>query len=264
MSHVRAWPVTWLLAAALVAFWPVWDWYARRLDDGGGEPWGLFALIVAVSIVALRGTPGVVVPRSLIGPGLLAAVYIVGYGSLPPLLRGVVAFSVLAMLVSATRAERSPDIGVWGLFMLALPVVSTFQFLFAFPLRVAVGEIAAPLLQLAGLNVRAEGAVLLWGATQVVIDAPCSGIKMLWAGALLSFSMIALTNMKPGASIRLLVATIIIVILVNVLRVSALFYTETGIVDAPAFTHAAIGIVCFSIGSAGLLALAYRLDGHPS
>ncbi|WP_034923523.1 archaeosortase/exosortase family protein, partial [Candidatus Accumulibacter vicinus] len=61
----------------------------------------------------------------------------------------------------------------------------SLQFYGGYPLRVLAGSLAVALLQLNGLAVERAGAVLLWDGRQIAIDAPCSGLRMLWAGAYL-------------------------------------------------------------------------------
>ena len=36
-----------LFALHCLCFWPVWRWYAQRLDDGSDEPWAIVALLAA-------------------------------------------------------------------------------------------------------------------------------------------------------------------------------------------------------------------------
>ena len=42
------------LGVALVALasWPIWSWYARRMQDGSDDPWGLLALVPLGALLA--------------------------------------------------------------------------------------------------------------------------------------------------------------------------------------------------------------------
>ena len=160
-----AYRITWVwpLLVGLVTFWPVWIWYVRRLGDGGGEVWGLVSMMTALVILRLRQDRQVSGAGHLIVPLTLLLSYIGSYNRLPPILRAAIAFSVLATLSSSYLGGRRFDFGIWGLFMLALPVVSSFQFVFAYPLRLLVGWLATPLIQLSGFMVSQQGTLLVWG-----------------------------------------------------------------------------------------------------
>lgn len=250
------------LLIALGAFWPVWLWYARRLGDGNGEVFGLVSMFTALFVLATRRSDGALGTRELVLPCALFVAYIAGYVVLPPIARAAIAFSVLAILASRYRGGRVFDVGIWGLFMLALPVIASFQFVFAYPLRVLVGQLAAPLIQLSGFMVAREGTLLLWGDRQVVIDAPCSGIHMLWAGAYLAFSAISLFDLDLRASIKMMAITFVVIVAANVLRVSSLFYLEMNVITAPPSAHDATGMASFMLGALLLMFAALRLrDG---
>ncbi len=77
-----------IIAAQLVAFWPVWRWYAARVGGQGEEAWGLLALACA-AYFAWRGEHGssatassLSAPaQSLLLPALLLLVYAASYAS---------------------------------------------------------------------------------------------------------------------------------------------------------------------------------------
>jgi hypothetical protein len=77
-------------------------------------------------------------------------------------------------------------VGLWSLLLLSLPSVASLEFFLGYPLRVLVGEATAFLLQMQGLDVWREGVCLHFGEKLIWIDAPCSGIKMLWFGLFLA------------------------------------------------------------------------------
>ncbi|MFT4582190.1 MAG: exosortase/archaeosortase family protein [Gammaproteobacteria bacterium] len=237
MLNMQRVAICWPLFVATAAFWPVWIWYAQRLNDGSGEVWELVSIATALLVLVLRPVQNRTAARCLIAPVCVLVVYVCTYKFLPPLLRAGLAFSVLAILASSYRGARRFDVGIWGLFMLALPVVASFQFAFAYPMRVLIGWFAVPLLNLTGFMVTQQGTLLMWGERQIVIDAPCSGIHMLWAGAYLAFSAMCVCDLNRLASISLLVITAAAILAANILRVSSLFFLETDIVAGPAFGH---------------------------
>jgi hypothetical protein len=70
--------------------------------------------------------------------------------------------------------------GVVMLLSLALPWVATLQFVAGYPLRVVVAMGAEKVLRLMGVLVTREGTDLWYEGVAVGVDAPCSGIRMLW------------------------------------------------------------------------------------
>jgi exosortase/archaeosortase family protein len=134
------------------------------------------------------------------------------------------------------------------------------QFYLGYPLRVIAGDLSAFMLRMNGIAVAREGAMLAWQGQLVSIDAPCSGVKMLWAGLLLASALAAagrLTAPRTGAALTL---AIVAVVAANALRATALFYMEAGIVHLPASAHGAIGIVSFAAAGAGILVMIRRLE----
>jgi exosortase/archaeosortase family protein len=122
----------------------------------------------------------------------------------------------------------------------------SLQFYLGYPLRIVSGETAARLLNLAGFPAIREGALLNWRDHAVFIDAPCSGIKMLWAGMLLALALSALRGLGPGRTLGLAVVAFGAVVAGNILRTTSLFFLETGVVRGPAWAHSAVGIATFA------------------
>ena len=119
--------------------------------------------------------------------------------------------------------------------------------------------LAAYLLNLTGFGVIAEGTLLNWGGQLVEIDAPCSGIKMLWAGGYLAAVLACLHGLKATRVLLLGLGTAVCVVAGNALRAAALFYLEAGIVPLPSWSHNATGIVVFAATALLVLTFAERL-----
>src|SRR5690606_31711754 len=120
--------------------------------------------------------------------GLVAA-YAAGYHFLPPLVRAGLAALALGLALSRWRFGVWLHPGVTGLLLLSLPVVPTLQFYLGYPMRWLVAALASAMLRLAGYAVRPEGACLDWAGKLVALDAPCSGVRMLWAGLFLAMAL---------------------------------------------------------------------------
>jgi exosortase/archaeosortase family protein len=235
-----------LLPLQLLALWPVWSWYAARLGDGSDEPLGPLALVPALLVLwARRGEW-----RSQARPGLvLAAAALTLAGALatdaPPLIRALLGVAALGLALAAflprTRDAAAPAV----LLALSLPLVASLQFYAGYPLRRLAAEGASLLLRGGGLPVLAEGAGLRWGERLMLVDAPCSGVHMLWVGLVAAAAASALARASPGRLMLNLGLAAALVLLGNVIRNALLFFKETGLVLLPGWTHEAVGVVLF-------------------
>ena len=234
-----------LALAMLAAFWPVLAWYARGSADASNEASGLLAAATALLLVS-RAKPASGVRHPLVLPGVLLALYIAAtLAAWPIALRAVLAFLAVAALASACRLGKRLDLPLCALALLALPLAASLQFYCGYPLRVLAGSLSAALLQLNGFDVVREGAVLVWGAQTVAIDAPCSGVKMLWASCYLASALAALFRFSALQSVAALLLALTAVIAANAIRAAALFYIETGLLSLPPWSHDAVGLVTF-------------------
>lgn len=253
MSNLMSRPAAWLILQ-LAAFWPVWRWYAARVTDGSDDGgWGALALGTAVAFLwRRRPEASAAVPS----PGLVTTVmlaYAMTYVFLPPLLRAALAMTAVGCALSAWRLGTVCHAGTWGLLMLSLPVLPTMQFYLGYPLRVAAGAVTVPLLQLGGLAVVREGTCLNWGGRLISIDAPCSGVRMLWTGLYLAFSLACLCRLGLRRTGGVALVALAAVVLGNILRSAALFFVEAGIVAVPPWVHQGVGVAAF-LAAAGLVA----------
>jgi exosortase len=151
------------------------------------------------------------------------------------------------------------SLSITGLLLLAVPLVPTLNFYLGYPLRVVVGEAASMLLRLNGFAVLRDGATLLWNGQQISIDAPCSGVKMLWTGMYLSCTLAALQRLNAPRTVLLGSLAFLIVMIANVLRATALFYVESGVVAQAHSAHESIGVVVFMFGAVAIAAVAAGL-----
>jgi exosortase/archaeosortase family protein len=246
------------LGALCLAFWPVWAWFAAGTVDGSNDSAGLLAAAAAIAIV-LRAPPRAALRLPLLLPALCVALYlaacVIGVALSA---RALLAALALASLASASHLGKRLDVALAGLCVLALPLAATLQFYLGYPLRVVAGELSVLLLQMNGLAVVREGALLAWDGKLIAIDAPCSGIRMLWAGLFLACAMAAAVRLPAWRTLGALALATAVVVAANGVRASALFYSETGIVHLPAWTHAGMGVVCF-VGAALAIVLGVRM-----
>ncbi len=294
-------------AGVALAIWPVWPWLVRRLGDGADEAWGVLPLLLlAGAIVAELGQVwrrGLAVAdsatqqpstatssppsesahqaggtaadsasmgpawRTLVATGLLLLAYAAAYRVAPPLLRGVIGFSALALPMSGLLRRRPFDLAVWGLLMLALPAMASLQFFVGYPLRVVVAQLAALQLRLGGTNVLAAGTILRWEELFVEVDAPCSGVKALWSGALLVCLLAFWLRLSNRRAAKLALGGLAIVVAGNSLRAAALFHLEIAPhANLPGWLHAGVGVIVFAAMALAIAALAGWLEhgGRPA
>lgn len=250
------WQAAGLLAAQAAAFWPVWRWYAARMATSPDDRVGLLAMAVLVVFLWRKSTL-VGKPFRVALPAVLTLLYAATYGFLPPLGRAAIAMTAMAAMISALLLATPLHLGVWGLFGLALPVIPSLQFYLGYPLRLLVATLTVPILRGSGQAVVRDGVCLTDGGQLILIDAPCSGVKMIWMGLFLAMSLALLLNFRPPRTVLLALVSTALTIIGNVLRASALFFAETGFY--PGWIHEATGLLCFAAVAAGIVFAAYRL-----
>jgi len=248
-----------ILGLQVIAFWDVWRWYVSRAVYSWDQPWGVIALVAAIVFLLASRKPWPQTDRSLLLPTLLVIFYVATYMSFGPLARATVAFTALAVTMSSLRFGKSFHPGLFGLLYLSLPALPTLQFFGGYPLRVVVAELTAPVLRLTGFAVIPEGTCLNWAGRMIWIDAPCSGIKMMWVGLFLTFVVLCLYELPMLKTLLLLPLGGVVIMLTNVFRAVALFYIEAGVLNTPSWGHEYAGVIAFVWEAAGIIALVLLL-----
>jgi exosortase len=247
------------LAALIAALWPVWSWISLRAVDDSGDAWELLSLATVVLLLAATPARSQRDDLALAVPIALLGIYAVTYPFLPPLLRACIAVTAVAALCSDMWFGKRMELSLLGLLLLALPVIASLNFYLGYPLRVAVGTAAQALLQMNGFAVVREGTLLNWNGRLISIDAPCSGVKMLWAGLYLSFTLAAFFRLDSRRTMLLGAAAIGIVLLANVMRTTALFFIEAKVMVVDETWHSGIGVTVFLCAALAVAAAAQRL-----
>jgi exosortase/archaeosortase family protein len=242
-----------LILLQLAAFWSVGRWYFLRLSTSNDETWGILALL-AIAALTLKNRQENFNVSNL---GFITAsilFYAVSFPFLPPLLRAVIGVTSLTFTISVWFFGKKFHFGIWSLFLLCLPSIASMQFFLGFPLRILVGEATAFLLKLNGLVVFREGVCLHFGEQLIWIDAPCSGIKMLWTGFFLTSLLVTIYSFNFKKVVFAFASAFGIILLGNIFRAVGLFYLEAEIVKMPAFAHEAIGVSAFILTCIGIVA----------
>jgi exosortase/archaeosortase family protein len=221
--------------------------------DGSDEPWGILALITVLVLVLKKRVWHVPSTRSVVISSMIAAIYAAGYGWLPPLFRGLLTVVALSFSLSSICYGRTVHAGIFGLMIVSLPLIASLQFYGGFPIRVITAFVSSHLLGLLGYDVHPQGTLLFWLGEVIAVDAPCAGIKMLWTGLYLNFTLAAWRELGFFATWLSTSFTLFSVFVGNIFRATLLFFTESGIVNAPDVAHEAIGIMVFAIVAFGVL-----------
>jgi exosortase/archaeosortase family protein len=245
-----------ILAAHVACFWPVWRWYGARITDGSDEPWGIAALVAAL-LLTLRNPCAWTLRKDdplLWCAVLLTFAYVAAVPSAPPLVRAALAMAALACSWVSITGLRSKLPPVAVLFALSLPVIASLQFYLGFPLRSITTGGAALTLDILGFAVERSGTALLWQGHTVLVDAPCSGVRMLWTGAALACAMALHRDAIGWRSLTaLLLLTGAAALSANVLRAAALFIVETRDSPLPPFIHPTVGAATFALTAVSIV-----------
>ena len=242
-----------ILSGLALACWPVFRWWVARMTDGSDDPLGVVALVAAGGFLWQRrrcleiGNYGVWMALGLIlTQGILP---------LPPMVRAG------CLVVALALALRLPQrhAGIVLLLLLSLPVVASLQFYFGYPLRLVTAEISRFLLNLVGLETERIGTLLRWRDHEVGVDAACSGIKMLWATCFMAGALSARERLSWARTLRLFLTGLGLVIALNGVRSTLLFFPEAKLVLWPAWAHEGVGVVLFIMVAGSMVVLAQRL-----
>lgn len=241
-------PLAWLglMAAAL---WPHWRWAEARLADGSDDPLGLAALVVLCLAVwrlapRLRSAPARLwLVLAMLGTVLATAATLAA----PPLLAACLAVLALAAGLCAFAPAGTPLLPLAGLSVLALPVVSSMQFYAGFPLRVLTAQLSTWGLQLNGIAAERSGTAMLVEGRLVIVDAPCSGVQMVWMAYFCACTVGWWLGIADRRFLKRLAFVGVIVLAGNVLRNSVLVLLEARRAGVPAALHEGIGLAVLAL-----------------
>ena len=271
--HIDRTPAAGWLALQFAALAPTWSWMVQRMRDGSDDPLGLVALVALAALAwqcrrELRASPRLGW-LALAGAGtVLATVLRSGLGivpALPPLAAGLAAVLALACGLLAFLPRRIAALPVAGLAVLALPLLSSLQFYAGYPLRVVTAEASRWLLA-PGFDVAREGTSLMVDGRLVIVDAPCSGVQMVWLGYFTACAVALWARRSDKAFLRRLPMVGVLVLAGNVVRNSVLIAFEgAGHALAP-WAHNALGLVVLAAvcGCIGRLMVPARAVPEPA
>jgi exosortase/archaeosortase family protein len=248
------------LALLVAALWPTWWWMGQRMVDGSDDPLGGLALAALGAVVwryrrALRPAPRLGwLAGSLFGALLATA----ARPHVPDLLGALMALLALAAGVLAFLPSRVVTAPVLGLSVLSLPLLASLQFYAGYPLRVLTAEVSRWLLSLQH-EVSRSGASLRVNGQLVMVDAPCSGVQMVWLGYFTA-CVVALYVAHGGGQgafsnrtfWRRLPAVSGLVLMGNVLRNTLLVSAQASGRPLAGWVHEAVGLVVLAAVCGGI------------
>lgn len=247
-------PLGWLGLQAL-ALWPHGAWIARRMADGSDDPLGLAAAAVLVFVLArsarsLRVSPhtGWLAAAALLTGSANAALWVA-----PPLACALLAALALGAGLLAwlpVSAPRAPQV---GLLLLALPLVASLQYYGGYPLRVLTAQLSTWALQFAGLAAQRSGASMIVSGRLVIVDAPCSGVQMVWMAYFCACAFAALVSLRDARFIARLPLVGLLVLAGNVLRNTVLVALESRPQGLASSLHEAIGLAALAAVCAAVI-----------
>ena len=251
------------LIALSVSFWPVWAWYGERVLDGSDEPYGILALVAALAILVAKSAKRSELPESvLLTLAGISVAYALVAQRLPLLFQGLVFALCLSAVLSQMFFARKLHLGLLGLLVLSLPLIASLQFFMGFPLRFITAKFCAEIISCIGFPVHAEGTLLHWRGELVALDAPCTGIRMLWSGLFLHFLLSSWRGMGNKYTLLGYSLSMLIIFGGNLIRTVLLFFTESRIVRAPEWMHAGIGLFSFMLVASAIIFMHQRFQSR--
>jgi exosortase/archaeosortase family protein len=120
--------------------------------------------------------------------------------------------------------------------------------------------LAVPFLKLTGFDVAREGALLSMQGHGVGVDAACSGIQMGWSAVYLALALCGLAGLGWRRTAAAVAWAGVLVLVVNALRVAALFGVEIFGLGGRPLLHAGVGVMLFLALAAGAAGGVRRLS----
>ena len=248
----RAPAVGWLALLA-ISLAPTWWWMGQRMVDGSDDPLGLLALAALAWLTwrckgRLRPSPRIGWLAIALVAALLSTATL---GAVPPLLSSLIGLIALGAGLAAFLPASVASAPVIGLSVLSLPLVASLQFYAGFPLRVITAE-ASRWLLVPFHAVERAGTALWVDGQLVIVDAPCSGVQMLWLGYFTA-CVVALHAARKNASfLARLPAVSAIVLVGNVVRNAVLVAMEASGMQVAQWVHEGVGLVVLAVVCAGI------------
>jgi len=270
----------------LLAFWPVLHWYVLRTLDRSDEPWGLLALLTAAVFFWIEhrgrngkdrssaqpavGSPGEPTRFSILnGVGFVSLfVYMVTFSIAPSLVQSIM-LVVTAWCLMGSRLPSPSKSGLFGLLILGLPLIPSISFFGNYPLRLLVSSGTCGMLRCLGVPLMQDGVMLSMAGHQFAIDAPCSGVNMLWAEGYVAMVLACVFRLNLKGTLLLATSGFFLVMVGNIFRAASLVmfdllgaaaYLPQENIDAD--MHVGIGLLTFTLATVATCFAATEFARH--
>jgi len=222
--------------------------------DPSDESWGLLALVAAMFFVfSQKAIEKREVRKFAQLPALLTVlIYMLLFQEIPMIFSAALAMLALSFFLSRQYYDSFLKPGICGLMIIALPLISSFQFYLGYPMRLLAAHLTSPLMQLAGFSCHVEGVVIHCNEIAVVVDAPCSGIRMGWVAYFFCYFLSCHYNFNLKKTLLCMTAASVSILLANVIRACSLVHIEMSAKPFPDYFHDLVGLLSFAL-LAGLL-----------
>src|SRR5258705_3789222 len=175
----------------------------------------------------------------------------------PPLPGAALAALALASGLRAFMPSGRASLPLAGLAVLALPLVSSLQCYAGYPLRVVTAQVSTWALQLGGMDAVRAGASMQVDGRLIIVDAPCSGVQMVWLPYFCACTVAALGRMSDRRFVRALPFVGLLVMTGNIARNTVLVALEATHANVSSATHQAIGLVVLAMVCAVVVAVVH-------
>ena len=217
---------------------------SARVLDRSDDPLGLLALAALGALVwqhrqRLRAAPRLGWFALAIAGALMATAT---HSLLPALAVSLVALLGLAAGLAAFLPSGVATAPVVGLSVLSLPLLASLQFYAGYPLRVITAE-ASRWLLMATHEVERSGTSLRVDGVLVIVDAPCSGVQMVWFGYFTACLVTLYLGRGNRAFLTRLPAVGGLVLIGNIVRNTLLVSLEASGQHLPGWAHDGVGLL---------------------
>ena len=261
--HIDRAPALFWLGLLGTALLPTWWWMARRMLDGSDDPLGVVALATLAVLAwscrrGLRVSPRLGWMALALAGALLSSAGQGHWPSLATALPGLLAMGAALVAFLPSRIASGP---VLGLSVLSLPLLASLQFYAGYPLRVLTAEASRWLLapffvvERTGSSLRVDGQL-------VIVDAPCSGVQMLWLGEFTACVVALHAGRRDRTFLARLPAVSALVLAGNVVRNAVLVACDAAGHALPRWGHEAVGLAVLALVCAAIAWVMHDPQGH--
>ena len=256
-----------VFAMLLMAAWYCIVLYCQRIEVWSERIPELLALLTAFVLIAEDNSHRPVGQphrqlnhrTNIAGPGLLAIPLLAmaaGFGRIPELFSLLMGAATVIGFLWHYRLTR--HVGIWGLLILGVPILSRLPLFLGYPMRIATGMLATPMLKMMGLNAFREGTVFRIDDQLIVIDAPSSGTNMLWAAIWITLTFCVMFGLSNRKTILVSCLSLGLVVIANAIRSASLVIAEVRGLNLSDSSHTVLGLVCY----AGLIGTSTAIVHH--